>query len=310
MCETLASMGKQELNRACIGREYVGDTFEAKAEEMLAFANAIDEDNPHYLDTDREDGVVAHPSFVIKILRGLSPKILIDPDLNADLTFMVHGEQAYRWHAPIRPGDQIRLEGTIRDIENKSSGQVLRVAQRMLVGDTCVVAGEAALFFRGFGPESAPRSNAPTNAPTKAPSNGSATKRTIPAPFRPRPDDITLLHSGVVLVSEEQPRRYAEASGDFNPIHLDPEAAAKAGLPGVILHGTCTLAYATSSLVNEVLDGDPARLESLSVRFSRTVSVPNQITTDVWSPAPNTLHFEDRNRAGETVLARGIATHS
>lgn len=300
-------MSKQQLGRDCIGREYVGDTFRANQDEMVAFAAAIDDDNPRYVDTAREGGVVAHPSFVIKVLRGLSPKFLNDPDLNADLTFMVHGEQAYRWHVPIRPGDEIRLEGTILGIEDKRSGQVLRIEQRMFVGDTCVVAGEAALFFRGFGSDAPGAPSEPSTSRTSPSAPASATAGSAAAPFRP--DGITLRHSDVVVISEDQPRRYAEASGDMNPIHLDPEVAAKAGLPGVILHGTCTLAYATSSLVNDLLDGNPERLQSLSVRFSRTVSVPNQITTDVWSPGPKKLHFEVRNRAGETVLARGVATH-
>ena len=101
--------------------------------------------------------------------------------------------------------------------------------------------------------------------------------------------------------------RYAEASGDLNPIHTDPEAARAAGLPGIILHGTCTLAFAVSALVNGMLDADPARLRALAVRFSRPVLVPDRVTTEVWTSEPGQLCFEASNQAGEVVLSRGVA---
>ncbi len=41
-----------------------------------------------------------------------------------------------------------------------------------------------------------------------------------------------------------RPIYYAAASGDFNPIHLDKEIAQAVGLPGNILHGMCTMAWA------------------------------------------------------------------
>ena len=62
------------------------------------------------------------------------------------------------------------------------------------------------------------------------------------------------------------PHRYAGASGDFNPIHIDPEFATQVGLPGNILHGLYSMAQV--ALANtEVAGGDPRRLKRLSVQF-------------------------------------------
>ncbi len=66
------------------------------------------------------------------------------------------------------------------------------------------------------------------------------------------------------------PIYYAAASGDFNPIHLDPEVGQMAGLGGVILHGMCTMAWAVEATVNFL--GDPGALKRFRVRFSRPVA--------------------------------------
>src|SRR2546421_9560513 len=62
------------------------------------------------------------------------------------------------------------------------------------------------------------------------------------------------------------PHRYAGASGDFTPIHIDPEFATQVGLPGNILHGLYTMAQV--ALANAAAAGaDPRRLKRLSVQF-------------------------------------------
>lgn len=59
--------------------------------------------------------------------------------------------------------------------------------------------------------------------------------------------------------------RYAGASGDFNPIHIDEDFARSVGLPGRILHGLWTMAQVARAHTEAV--GDPARLRRLSVQF-------------------------------------------
>mgnify|MGYP000958334953 CR=1 FL=1 len=68
---------------------------------------------------------------------------------------------------------------------------------------------------------------------------------------------------------------YAGASGDFNPIHIDPEFAKKLGLGGAILHGLCTLAFVAKSVTDAA--GDPGVLRKLSCRFSAPVLSGDEI---------------------------------
>ena len=68
-------------------------------------------------------------------------------------------------------------------------------------------------------------------------------------------------------------KRYAEASGDLNPIHTDEEFARKVGLPGCILHGLWTMAQVARAHTEAV--GDPLALKRLSVQF-RGMGFPEQ----------------------------------
>ena len=93
----------------------------------------------------------------------------------------------------------------------------------------------------------------------------------------------------------DQAERYAEASGDHNPIHLDEEAARAVGLPGRILHGLCTMALAGRA-VEQVAGREPTRL---AVRFSAPVALGATVTTRVWPD----LSFEAAS--GEATVLKG-----
>ena len=69
------------------------------------------------------------------------------------------------------------------------------------------------------------------------------------------------------------PHRYAGASGDFNPIHIDPEFAKAVGLPGNILHGLYSMAQVARAHTEAA--GDPRSLRRLSVQF-RGMGMPEQ----------------------------------
>ena len=62
------------------------------------------------------------------------------------------------------------------------------------------------------------------------------------------------------------PHRYAGASGDFNPIHIDPQFAQEVGLPSNILHGLYSMAQVARACTNAA-GGDPRALRRLSVQF-------------------------------------------
>jgi acyl dehydratase len=107
-------------------------------------------------------------------------------------------------------------------------------------------------------------------------------------------------------VAEDQALRYAAASGDTNPIHVDPEVARKAGLPGCILHGLCTMAFAQRDLIARCAGGDPARLGEISVRFAGMVLPGQTLELRVWDHGDH-LGFATFGPDGKPVITHGHA---
>ncbi|MBA2428597.1 MAG: hypothetical protein H0V55_02605 [Thermoleophilaceae bacterium] len=77
-----------------------------------------------------------------------------------------------------------------------------------------------------------------------------------------------------VMPDRHLPHRFAGAGEDFNPIHIDPEAARQAGLPGHVLHGLYLMSVVARA-AGELAPGDPRALKRLSVEF-RDMGVPEQ----------------------------------
>lgn len=89
--------------------------------------------------------------------------------------------------------------------------------------------------------------------------------------------------------------RYAGASGDFNPIHIDEDYAKSVGLPGRILHGLYTMALLARAETGAV--GGPGKLKRLAVQF-RGPAVPEEEIT-----ITSTVNEQRDNRAIVTVTA-------
>ncbi|MFW2390042.1 MAG: MaoC/PaaZ C-terminal domain-containing protein [Polyangiales bacterium] len=84
------------------------------------------------------------------------------------------------------------------------------------------------------------------------------------------------------LVSPSQALLY-RLSGDYNPLHADPEFAAGAGFERPILHGLCTYGYAGRALVRGACDGDPGRLRTFRGQFSNPVFPGDTLLIRTWN---------------------------
>ena len=99
---------------------------------------------------------------------------------------------------------------------------------------------------------------------------------------------------------------YAGASGDYNPIHIDPEFGKMVGLNGTILQGLCTLAFTAKTVTDWV--GDPGKLKKIRCRFSAPVMMEDTISVkgavaDVQAGRAK-VDLQVINQAGAEVLQK------
>jgi acyl dehydratase len=113
-------------------------------------------------------------------------------------------------------------------------------------------------------------------------------------------------------VRQEQINAYAEASGDRNPIHLEPAFAVSVGLPGTIAHGMLELGILAEAI--SVWAGGSANLLSLSCRFSKPLRAGDTIVCTGTVIAVDeaegvaTLEVGASSDRGDRVLTNGRAT--
>ena len=112
-------------------------------------------------------------------------------------------------------------------------------------------------------------------------------------------------------VKKDQTYIYAEGSGDYNPIHVDPEFATKVGLPGIILQGLCSMAFCYKAVQDNVCGKDPLKIKRLCVRFAKPVLPEDTLTTSAWVEEKKdnitVIGLEMVNQREEIVIKNALA---
>lgn len=226
--------------------------------------------------------VLCHPGFWAQ-----------KPEFGIDWVKILHAEQEYLIHSPLPATGAIRGEYSVMGIEDKGEGRgaLLHQAKKLYdtADDTLLATVRSTLFMRGNGGEGG-FGDAP-EAPQKLPER----------------------EADKIVEIETLPRQALiyRLSGDYNPIHADPDLAQKAGFEMPILHGLCTNGIATRAILRAYCDYDPAKLTSMFVRFSKPVLPGETIRCEFYEEGEGKLRFRAvAKERGVVVLDRCSATYS
>ena len=208
----------------------------------------------------------------------------------ADYSKVLHGEQSLTVHRPIPPAGTVVGRTRIVDLLDKGrdKGSILYTERTILdkAGGTPIATMASTTMLRGdggWGGKPGPQP-APHTLPEGAP--------TLSVDLKTHPNTALIYR----------------LSGDRNPLHADPQAAAAGGFRTPILHGLCTFGIAGRALIKACCGGNPARLQSMQVRFSAPVFPGETIRTEMW-PDGSRISFRARVVERDVmVLGNGLAT--
>jgi NAD(P)-dependent dehydrogenase (short-subunit alcohol dehydrogenase family)/acyl dehydratase/putative sterol carrier protein len=262
-----------------LGKRYDGGYWQVDAAEFQAYARATGDENPSYFGAEP----VAPPMYHVRAFNDLMHSLATDPELEIDMLRLVHGEHAMRFHKLVRHGDIIQLRGELQGVDEKRSGRVFSYGLFGFVDGELAYEGQTKFFIR-----------------STAAAQGS--KKSAPKLVEPPPAPSFEVAQNVAV---DQAVRYADASGDDNPIHTDESIAKSAGLPGCILHGLCTMALAQRDVIDGLAEGAPERLKYLAVRWAKPVFPGETLRLKVWEQGAGQYVFVTENPEGKAVIVNG-----
>ena len=181
--------------------------------------------------------------------------------LDFDFAKLLHGEQAIELVRPIPPSAEVTTTRRVLNVWDKGKAAVIEWEYASSDADGPVFTTRASSYIRdagGFGGERGPSASDRNRPPAREP-------------------DRVLEES----TWAEQPALY-RLSGDFNPIHIDPQFARESGYERPFLHGLCTFGIVGRALVHALCGGDPTRLRALEARFTSLVFPGEVLRTELW----------------------------
>jgi len=224
-----------------------------------------------------------HPLFPVCYEWPATHALRVSSGLEALNARLVHAQHDMTVHRAPREGDVLGIAAQVVAAMRRKPGAyvVFRMTARDATG-ALVTITDFGVLYRGVPLEGGER-------------------RIVPVEDPPPPDNLQPI--GSIGVAATAAHVYTECARIWNPIHTDPDYARQAGLPGIILHGTATLARSVSKALH-AFKADARSVRRIQCRFSGMVLMPN--TLDVAAAfSKNHISFETRKADGEVVVSRG-----
>jgi acyl dehydratase len=264
---------------ARIGLSRDSEEFRTNTHRLAQFARAVDDTNPSHLAGEIAPPVFAHipvMQSMVEVLRQITSE------------FILHGEHDFVFHTAIVPGQRLFTLSTLQGIRGTRAGTVF-----VIRSDTTTREGR---------PVCTQYSGCLLPGEARAEAAGE------PAPDRPAIERT----SGRIArypLSTDQTRRYGDAARDYSPYTIDPDAAARLGFPAPIVHGMCTLAFASRAIVDEHCGGDTARLKRFGCRFTNPLFLKagQELRVEHWPGDSGLVGFEASDAEGTVVVKNGYA---
>ncbi len=273
-------------------------TTEVTWRRIMNYAAAVGDRNAVYFDDERPGGVLAPPMFAAAVTWPVSERLweyIESQNVPREVFAMqVHYTEHLLLHRLVRAGDILTIKGALAAVCPHKAGSLVTIRYRaedeqgepvfteymggLLRGVRC--SGEAKIA------------------------------EALPATPKYEGDGQKMWET-TIFVDALAPFVYDGCANIFFPIHTSPSFAHKVGLPGIILQGTATLAYAVREIVNQEAGGDPESLLSIGCRFTGMVFPDSEIRVCLVARQSDEdgmiVFFTVVNAEGAPVISDGYA---
>ena len=285
--------GPGKISVTEVGSYTVAKTTQLTARKVMAYAASINDTNEAYFDDLRQGGLRIHPAICFSLQ--WNARFLIDRAINLQAApFGVHAETDLRIYQPFKLNEAITTQGRL--VSRKQIGPgVYSVDRYRLTNDDGQLLAE--LDYNGIirGGE--------------LDGDDIELEPDIETPICERLPNQPVW-SEDIYIGVHAGQQYTECADIFNPIHTEPSVAKRAGLPGVILHGSATKAHALTQVINHCFGGDASRVRRLCgqlrgmVFMDSTISVQCMAIQQVQNEKQ--VFFRVLNDAGQAAIANGV----
>jgi 3-hydroxyacyl-CoA dehydrogenase/3a,7a,12a-trihydroxy-5b-cholest-24-enoyl-CoA hydratase len=209
------------------------------------------------------------------------------PGFNFGIDRLLHGEQYTELVRPLPPKATLTHKSKVENIFDKGKNALIEYKTESFDEDgNLLITNRLTAVIRGAGGWGGER--------------GPSEPRNVP-PDR-KPDEVVEQSIGL-----NQALLY-RLSGDWNPLHVDPNMARAFGFEKPILHGLCTYGYATRHVINRCFpDMDPRYFKSIQVRFADSVYPGETLVTEMWRDGDNRVVFSCKVKERDKVVISNAA---
>ena len=274
------------LSRGIVGASTGPFAQEIDSRWLMAYAAGLGETDPRYYDTTAAEGPVAHPIFPVCYEWPALLALRAAATSDEMATRSVHATHDLVVHRPLRAGETLRTTARVIGLAHRRAGTLLTTRNETVdaLGQP-VTTTDYGSVYRGVGFEGADAGERSAGGAFDMPSGATRLPVTVPA---------WLAHA------------YSECARIWNPIHTDVAVAQAAGLPGIILHGTATLALAVSQVMRYA-EADPRALCRVQATFTGMVALPSRLAVRaIEATVGHAYLFDVLGEDDAPILSRGV----
>ncbi|KAL7612424.1 hypothetical protein Lser_V15G04956 [Lactuca serriola] len=251
--------------------------------------DALDDKELKYVyHEDGQQSIQVLPTFAAIFSIGLINNLEQLPGFMFDPRLLLHGQQYIEICKPLPSNCSMRNKASIVGLHDKGKAAILEFEVLSYEKETgeLLSMNRTTVYLRGAGGFS---KSSPPYSFSKYPKDQTASKTPKTPPF--------VVHEERIQPSQALLYRL---SGDYNPLHADPNIAEVAGFSRPILHGLCTMGFTVRAIIRTICNGDASLVKAISGRFLLHVYPGETLIIEMWPQGSRVLYqtkVKERNRA-------------